>query len=194
MKLYKKESLTYKDGYLITGDGDVVAIDNEIVDLANTLEERVQRASFLDDQPEFCAGPDLTQFKRMSEFEDYSVDVITPLADMEARRSVMLMDELDNANAGNKVNEDIAGLQPLLQFAAGDSVMAVENAAPHRFDLPALGNPLELTPDIIKAALYMIHDYHDVKVVVGSGEDLKKLIDELTADEDEHSDSDGESE
>lgn len=179
MKLYAKSELNYTNGLLTTKDGDVVAIDNEIVDLANTLEERLQRAMYLDEQPEFCPGPDLTNFKRKSEFKDYSIETPTPLHDMEAKKTMALMDEIDNANAGEKINDDLAGMKPLLEFADSDSALACEAGNPHRFDLPIIGNPLELTVSKIQAALYVIHDYKQVVVMKGTLDDLKKLLNDL---------------
>ena len=157
-KMYKKSKLTFKDSFIVTKKGKIVAIDNEVVDLMNTLEERLQRAIFIDDQPEACAGPDLSKFERIHAGVNVSVKHETPTLDQKVEESMLLMQEIDDSNSVTMLNMDLEGMRPLLEFIGSDTVISVEHSTPHRFDTPRLGNPLELTIEDVIEAEMIIHD------------------------------------
>lgn len=152
MKMVNKDKLTYVDGYLIDDD-NIIAIDPSIVRQANMLEEMVQRRKWVDEQPEACAGPDYSKFKRESEHDIKGIEFIaeTPLMDEEIQRSLELMAEIDDANMANRINEKIQNdLKNLIDFVSKDYVIDRSgNCAPEKFDLPTLGNPLDLTKESI---------------------------------------------
>lgn len=147
MKVYSKKDLTYKNGLLVTADGDVVCLDNEVVDMANELETRIQKAAYLGSQPEATKAPSLNGFERKTETVVSAFVKDTPLMDQKVKDTLALMEELDDAMVTDKLNEQIKNLTPLVYFVKEDDVLSVEHATPHRFDVPVMGNPLEWDED-----------------------------------------------
>lgn len=164
MKAYKKNELELIDGMLIHKEsGDVVAVDNTVVDLANELETRVQKAMFLETQPKFCAGPDLDEFKRKSVNDINLFTCDTPLMDKKIEDALAFMDELDDIETTEKLNDAVHGFFDLIMFVRLDTVISLDSQdSIHRFDTPTLGNPLEWDEDKITSA---IAEYHGVKYV-----------------------------
>lgn len=151
MKMINKSELEYKDGYVLNGN-DIVALDPRIVRQANSLEEMVQKRRWLNDQPSACAGPNLSSFERESEFDALPHwEAETPLIDKKIEDSMKFMKELDEVNLVDMVNEKIFNyLKELVEFSTKDYVIDESGlCSPERFDLPTLGNPLELTADQI---------------------------------------------
>lgn len=173
MKVYPKNELTYKNGLLVTADGDVVCLDNEIVDMANELETRIQKASYLNAQPEATKAPSLDGFERKTETTVTTFVKETPLMDKKVEDTLALMEELDNAVVTDKLNEQVKNLTPLVYFVKEDDVLSVEHAAPHRFDVPTMGNPLTWDEDKLMAFVAMSNGLSivDDEIVVGETEE-----------------------
>jgi hypothetical protein len=144
MKMINKKDCEYKGGYIVC-DGKIVGVDNEIVDLLNKLDTDVQRAEF---EKNHIAKPAMP----MPEFEPKSehgclvpfIQADTPEMDKMAEHSMKIMDELDAVAGAELANEYIAGVGPLLMFVNDEFIVSGEQGTQHRFDLPVVGNPLEL--------------------------------------------------
>lgn len=146
MKMYAKADLEYKNGYIVDKQGEVVAIDNEIVDLFNKLETDMQHAYWEKGQPKIEL-PSIEKFSRVSERGNVyaHIEANTPKLDKEIDKAIAIMDELDAVDRAKKVNDYFNGIVPIQLFIADENIVACESAVPHRFDLPLLGNPLEMT-------------------------------------------------
>lgn len=171
MKVYAKDKLKYKNGMLVADSGDVVGIDPEIVDFANELETKVQKAQWLKTQPEACAGPNFAEFKRKGEDEIQGFIVETPLLDERAEQSMALMEELDSKCLNDKMNDQLMSMYPLMLFVKDDSVVDVNPDKLHKFDCPVLGNPLTWTEDTILNAIAVINNVEiiDAEIEVTNG-------------------------
>lgn len=147
MKMFNKSECEYKGGYIVNS-GEVVAIDNKIVDLFNKLEEDVQRAEF----ERTSCGPlpcyqEPDKFARMSEHDNKIMSFVsceTPELDKLVEQGIKIMDELDSMANAAKINEYFDGIKPLIMFVDEEFIVSGEQSTQHRFDLPTIGNPLEL--------------------------------------------------
>lgn len=158
MKFYKKSKLKYVDGYLTTKKGKIVMIDNEIIDLANELEERYQRALWEIVHPEPEIDTNAPEFKRLSERKPNKTTLETPYLDEKTEQTMKIMEEIDALSKVHELNNDLLGMKPLLDFVKSDKVIECESGTLHRFDLPILGDPLKLSAeDIVKFELDIHH-------------------------------------
>lgn len=159
MKIYNKDNLHYKNGMFVTDSGDIIGIDSEIVDLANELETKYQRAVWLETQPAPCLGPNFSEFERLSEFDmDDEFKVETPIMDKRTEESIKYMEELDMKILNDSMNEQLRGMKPLVMFVEDDSVISFDVDKIHRFDCYMLGNPLDWTKDTIISAIARINN------------------------------------
>lgn len=151
MKCYEKNELDFVDGLIIADDNTVVVVDDDIVDLANMLETRVQKKMFLKDEPELCLGPDLSKFKRESTFgiNNLRFTSDTPITDKKTKELEGLAEELKLAEAVDKANEMLDGYYDLMMFVACDTVVSLDKDTVRRFDTPILGNPICWGPEFI---------------------------------------------
>lgn len=166
MKMYAKEDLKVKDGLLVSSDGDVVAINPDVVDLANELETNLQKARFLAAQPQGGPAPTLDGFKRKS---DKSIEMFTcetPIADKKAEEALAFMDELDDVQLTQDMNDMLLGMTELVMFVQEPEVLSMDHAVVRRFDTPELGNPLTWTKDTLASA---VAEIHGCSVVDGEG-------------------------
>lgn len=151
-KMFNKSECEYKGGYIVH-DGEIVNVNRHIIEELNALESDVQKAIFDEEHKmgtmvsSFFDG---REFSRKSE-HCKSVPVIepdTPKLDKMAEKTLKIMEEIDLLEAAEKANEYLGLIGPALEFAENDFVVSSDDA-PFRFDLPTLGNPLELTVDAI---------------------------------------------
>lgn len=163
MKMFDKEKIEYKNGYLVC-EGEIVSVDNEVVDLANKLETDVQRASFKRthgcnyDPCKVCDEP----FARTTERNIPTLRVETPMLDKKTKQAMQMMDEIDAMEKADQINEYLRGIDPLLQFAENDFVIACEHGEQHRFDVPVLGDPTKWTLKSISEQVMSIFDVIEV--------------------------------
>ena len=158
IKMFNKGECEYKGGYIVC-EGKVVCIDNKVVDMFNKLDLDVQRAQF-----ESTNCPDVV--KPTGEFVPKSehgqiypkIEANTPELDEFAEHAMKIMDEIDSINDANMVNEYIEGVLPIFEFVAEDFIVSGEQPTQHRFDLPTLGNPLELTKEDVCAFILSIFE------------------------------------
>jgi hypothetical protein len=123
--------------------------------MLNDLEEAVQRQAF-DDMTKI--GPMIdgiigkAEFSRKSEhWNPAKVEAPeTPELDKAAKKAITMMDELEQMAASERANKYLDKIRPAIDFAEDDCIVALDSASvPTRFDLPTLGNPLELGADDI---------------------------------------------
>lgn len=156
MKMYKKSDLTLVDGMLVTEDGDIVIPDIRIIDEANALETMVQKKRYMDGQPEAVPAPSLEGFERISNNDVTGAFVAkTPMLDSKAEEALKIMEELDAIATTEKANEMHSMFEHLIQFVRTDYVIDTCSSfgVIEKFDMPLLGNPLELTVDDVADAI-----------------------------------------
>ena len=147
MKMFDKSECEYKGGYIVC-DGKVVCVDNEIVDLFNKLDVDIQRAQY---ESKRCLNLDASvdEFAPKSEHGAIYpvIEADTPELDKMAEQAMKLMNEIDAMADASKINEYLDGIHPLIMFVNDEFIVSGEQATQHRFDLPTVGNPLELDKD-----------------------------------------------
>lgn len=150
MKMIDKKDCEYKGGYIVN-DGKVVCVDNKIVSLFNKFEEDVQRAQFEATKEPVCATPNDEEFMRKTEHGNIypCVKASTPELDKKAEQTMKLLEELDQMVAADQINDYLYEIQPLIEWVHDDFIVSGEQATQHRFDLPTIGNPLELDKDTL---------------------------------------------
>lgn len=148
MKMIDKKDCEYKGGYIVN-DGKVVCVDNEVVDLLNKLEEDVQRKQFEDTSKPLCFDMPVGEFVRKTERGKVMphVEAKTPELDKMVENTLKIMDEVDDIHNAELINEYFSTIVPVVMFADDDFIVSCEHGTQHRFDLPTIGNPLELTKD-----------------------------------------------
>ena len=146
MKMIDKKDCEYKGGYIVN-DGKIVCIDNKVVDLFNKLDVDIQRAKFEADNYQVVTP--VKEFVPKTEHGALYpvVTVDTPELDKLAEHAMKVMDEVDAMADAAKANEYFAGIHPLIMFVNDEFIVSGEQAVQHRFDLPTIGNPLELDKD-----------------------------------------------
>lgn len=147
MKMFNKSECEYKGGYIVY-EGKIVCVDNEVVDLFNKLDVDVQRAKFEAQRCPGFAAP-VEEFIPKSEHGAIYpvIEADTPELDKMAERAMKVMNEVDAMADAAKANEYFAGIHPLIMFVNDEFIVSGEQATQHRFDLPTIGNPLELDKD-----------------------------------------------
>jgi hypothetical protein len=143
-KMIEKKDCEYKGGYIVH-EGQVVNVDNEIVDLFNKLEEDVQRAEFEAGEENIELKPK-RKFARKTERGDVypSIEADTPTIDKKIEEAKAIMDEIDATEVADKINRYFKSIHPLVLFVNDDFVIECEQGIQHRFDLPTIGNPLAI--------------------------------------------------
>lgn len=141
-KFYSKSDLTFKSGYVVNSDGDVVALPKGVARQLNEIEEMVQRAKWVDEHEAPEAEPE--EFVRKSAFKPAPViTASTPLLDKKVEESMRLHEEIEGKLCADKLNEIIKGFKEAFAFCDEDDF--VEGDEVIRLDLPTLGDPLKLT-------------------------------------------------
>lgn len=145
MKMYKKEDCQYKGGYIVCGD-DVVGVPNQLVALVNRVEHDVQFAKFTAERK---AKPvEEAVFAIKSEHaKPITVQADTPKLDEFVAKSIEIMDDIDLIGKVDELQKYIDEIEPVFAFAEEDFVISHDQQSQLRFDLPTLGNPLELTAE-----------------------------------------------
>lgn len=171
-KMISKEGLAYQDGYIVDSDGNIIAIDPEVVDLANALETISQKSHWCDHSEPTV----VKEFKKVSEHEVkinyFKCD--TPLMDARAAETVAYLDELDRVNNTDSMNEALDQFAELIAFVHAEKFLVDDANKVERFDLATLGNPLEWTEDTIANVIAFAHGAKIVdNEIVSKNEDVK---------------------
>lgn len=163
MKIYKKEELKYKNGYIVNGD-DVIVVDPAVVHQANELESKLQKACHdhgLRDAEEKLRKSldDASEFSRISEHKpNIKLSIETPHLDKAVDEAEAIMDELDSLADANKAHAMLNDYAKLLEFVHEDFVVCYDGAPLVRFDMPLIGNILELSEEDIVNAVCALFD------------------------------------
>lgn len=146
-KFYSKSDLTFKSGYVVSADGDVVALPKGVARQLNDIEEMVQYAAW---ESEHAEEPrEEEEFKRASAFDSKPVITVdTPALDKAVEESLAIKRDVDRKCCADKLNEIIETYKEAFDFCSEDDF--VEGDEVVRLDLPTLGDPLKLT--VIKLA------------------------------------------
>jgi len=141
-KFYSKKDLAFKSGYIVSTDGDVVALPKGVARQLNEIEEMVQRAKWEIEHEVSAVEPE--EFVRKSAFSPVPVITVdTPLLDQKVEEYVRLHEEIERKLCADKLTEIIKGLKEAFAFCDEDDF--VEGDEVVRLDLPTLGDPLKLT-------------------------------------------------
>ena len=141
-KFYSKSDLTFKSGYVVNADGDVVALPKGVARQLNDIETMVQKADWVFEHEVEEKEPE--EFVRKSAFAPAPVITVdTPLLDKKVEEAVRLHEEIQRHLCADKLNEIIAGFKEAFAFCDEESF--VEGDEVIRLDLPTLGDPLKLT-------------------------------------------------
>ena len=153
MKMIEKKDCEYRGGYIVH-DGEVVGIDPAIVTRLNAVETELQRNRFCKAEGK-VVPVEPAEFERKSEHGVTMphVKAETPELDKMAEQALKIMDEIDDDNRAAEINGYFARLKDVFAFIDDDCIVSTATDALPRFDLPTLGNPLELTVDKVAKAI-----------------------------------------
>lgn len=159
-KLVSKKDLKYVNGYITDNEGTVVNIDYRIAHFLNKLEVCIQKAKYIKAQPECQFPPSLDGFELESEHKVYKIEEPkTPKLDARANLAKGILDEMVAVNNAKECNEFIKANAVVFEWLDSDLIVVDSSEAGVRFDLPTLGNPLELTAE---GVMDIINEYDDV--------------------------------
>ena len=151
-KIRYKNQLSYKSGYIIDANDEVVALPTKVAEQLNNLETLVQKARYLNGQPKASPEPSLDGFVRESEVAVPKMqEADTPTIDRKAKESKLMLKELRSKMSVDAVNDIIDANKEAFVFM--DNEEFIEGAEAVRLDLPGLGDPLELTAEKMMAIL-----------------------------------------
>lgn len=151
-KFYSKSDLTFKSGYVVSATGDVVALPKGVANQLNSIEEMVQKAAWLEAQPEETKAPDPSEFVRKSAFDSApTITVDTPTLDAKIEESMRLDADIKRQLCADKLNEIIGTYKEAFAFCSEEDF--VEGTDVVRLDLPTLGDPLKLTANDLAAVI-----------------------------------------
>lgn len=143
-KFYSKSDLSFKSGYVVNAEGDVVALPKGVAKQLNDIETMVQEAAWVSEHEVEEREPE--EFKRKSAFGGTpKVVADTPELDKKIEEAMKLREEIEQQLCADKLNEIIAGYKEAFAFCAEEDF--VEGDEVTRLDLPTLGDPLKLTAD-----------------------------------------------
>jgi len=153
MRMYDKSELRYKDGYIVTTDGEIIPMNCHLVDMFNQIEHDYQ--TMLYRLANKVKPVDNSPFEFESEHKvaiDFEVD--TPELDKAVSRTVAIMDEIDLLDITNKTKAYLDKFEAVVDWVNKDYVVpAFSYAGDCKFDLKYIGNPLKLTlEDIVELA------------------------------------------
>jgi len=147
IKMYRKSTLTLVNGLLVNQDNEIIMVDPAIINEANELETLLQKFSYINDQPEAQPMPTLDGFRRksISDKNDMFFVAKTPTLDEMAKRTMMMMDEIDGHNTAAEANKMLRQFSKLIDFVDSDTIVGMDGSELVKFDTPTLGSVLELT-------------------------------------------------
>lgn len=154
MKLRNKSKLVWNNGYITTKKGKLVALPDAVQDELDQMEVDIEMNFHQQVQPK---PVEPKPFKRLGlKLPLAPITVETPLLDKKVEESMALMDELDEANAAERIKKLAEERYPnLARFAAEDEF--IPGTRIERLNLPILekvANPLEMDPEKFLACVY----------------------------------------
>lgn len=161
-KLISKKLLKYVDGYIKNlNNNEIVNIEPGICEFLNDLDIYIQKSEYLKSQPKGQIPPSMRGFKVKSERKVYQIEEPeTPNLDARAALAKHILDETINVSKVKNYNEFIELNSPVFEWLDAECILVVESGNEvDRFDLPTLGNPLELTSEKV---IEFISKYDDI--------------------------------
>ena len=158
-KYIKKEKLAIKDGRLVKKNKVVALFNYSIVRQYNELEMLLQKAMYLNEQPDYQPAPTLKGFEFESGFERSRFKVEkpeTPLTDKKFEEAMGFIKELKDCKRADDIDIIIERFADLLEFCEADEALVDECGCADRFDGKYLGDPLELDVDRVKSAIALV--------------------------------------
>ena len=152
MKIYKKEDCTYVDGYVVCGD-EVIGVPTPVIRQLNRLETDMQKAEHRRANKVELKTPE--PFVRKHEGKSrIVVTPETPALDEAVDKAMALRDDLDTVEAASAVNDYLADIELAIEWVQSPNIVSSSTVLVEKFDLPSLGNPLELgEEDIVEAVV-----------------------------------------
>lgn len=165
-KLVNKSDLVFDNGYITDESGNIWSIGKKVVEQLNDCELALQQTLYMESQPKAVKAPSMEGFKRQSIRTSFSVGMPeTPLVDKKIEESMAMLEELDRVQDAKKTNQVLASFPELVEFLASERVRINDTDDIEIIDTPALGNPLELTPqmfvDILNFDMSLLDDEGD---------------------------------
>lgn len=160
-KLVSKKSLKYIDGYIMDCNSNIVDIGSDIYEFLNDLDIYIQKAEYIKSQPKGQLPPTMNGFKPKSERKVYQIEEPeTPNLDARAALAKSILDETIKSSKVKLYNEYIEQNASMFEWLDSDRIVVLDSInEANRFDLPTLGNPLELT---VEKVIEFISNYEDV--------------------------------
>ena len=142
-KMYSKGDLEFRNGFVVSRDGDVVCLPDGVARQWNRLEVMVQKSAYLKAQPDEQKAPSLDGFEFESQFGLPSVEVGTPVLDGMVKKGMKLREEMARCDMASSVNKTVEAFKELMLWLGEDEF--VEGTEHVRIDSVNLGDPLEAT-------------------------------------------------
>lgn len=155
-KLIKKSKCKFEAGIIVKKNKQI-GIPYCVWCQINKLELMLQQYNYLKQQPSYQAGPTLEGFKRESALKvdrPYIDTPDTPTIDKRVEEAMRFMSETDRVNEAVDTNKAIDDFGELVDWCASDKF--IEGDCYKIIDTPMLGNPLELEPTEVAAALKIL--------------------------------------
>lgn len=147
MKAYKKSKLEYKNGYIMKDD-KVITVNRAVVSQLNELDRKVQEARHRKVQESNAKTVSMImddKFEPATEHAKIGYDVSTPELDAAIDKAIDIMDEIDASNRAEMAERYLRGIEETIEFVDSNRVLDKSKVMDaKRFDLPVVGNPLEL--------------------------------------------------
>lgn len=157
MKLQKKTTLIYKNGYLVTKKNKVRMPSRKIVRQLNAIDKMMQmaeKAEYVNDKIKEIGEID-TGFTPISEHDPImNLKVETPHLDDAIETTMNILKDIDATANTEKVKEAIDKYKDVFQFLEEDEYLVEDHGL--KFDLPVIGNPLFLDSEDLVKMLYKI--------------------------------------
>ena len=157
MKFVKKSDLTYREGYLVNSEGNIMDVPTSVVWGLNHLETLEQKAAYARSKKQTIEEPKEFQFLNEHDIAEIKFNVDTPHIDAKIAQSLGIIEEV-KAMGAIKEMERIADLvMSALRWVHNESFVSEEaDTYQDRFNLATIGNPLNLTLD---ECITIIADY-----------------------------------
>lgn len=155
-RIVNKSELTYRAGYIIDADSNVVPLPDEVYSQLMFIELKIQELRYLHDQPKAAPVPSLEGFEQQSEFEKIQLTTSTPNLDKEYENSLAILGDIRSMENAKAINSMLDHIQDALAWLESDEF--VEGDCVKRLDLPVIGNPLNANANTIISHLIELGD------------------------------------
>lgn len=155
-RIINKSELTYRNGYIVDTESNVVPLPDEVYSQLMFIELRIQELRYLHEQPKAAPVPSLEGFEQQSEFEKIELSASTPNLDKEYENSLAILGDLRSMENTKAINAVLDEIQDALAWLESDEF--VEGDCVKRLDLPVIGDPLSANANTIISHLIGLID------------------------------------